>query len=79
MCFSATASFLTMGLTGAMGIAALRRGNSWQEFLSLRRHCGQLWLNLPSDPQGSASTWLTFLFLVIAEAFWPIYAPVALS
>lgn len=32
---------------------------------------------MQADPEGSVSTALTFLFLVIAEAFWPIYAPVA--
>ncbi|MEP9386755.1 DUF6629 family protein [Mesorhizobium sp. KR9-304] len=86
MCFSATASFITMGLTGAMGIAALRRSNTWQElpiasapiFFAIQQGLeGLLWLNLPVDPQGSISTWLTFLFLIAAEAFWPIYVPVA--
>jgi hypothetical protein len=38
---------------------------------------GMLWLNLPMAPDGSLSTVLTFLYLFFAEAFWPLYAPMA--
>ncbi|MCH4561442.1 DUF6629 family protein [Mesorhizobium jarvisii] len=86
MCFSATASFLTTGLTAAMGLASLRRAKTWRElplalapvFFAVQQGLeGLLWLNLPAAPDGSLSTGLAFLFLVLAEAFWPIYAPIA--
>jgi hypothetical protein len=86
MCFSATASFLTAGLTAAMGIAALRRARTWRElplamapvfFAAQQVLEGLLWLNLPTARDGSISAGLTFLFLILAESFWPIYAPIA--
>ena len=36
-----------------------------------------LWLNLPLAPDGSMSMALTLLYLFFAEAFWPLYAPIA--
>ena len=36
-----------------------------------------MWLNLQLAPDGSFSAVLTFLFLFLAEAFWPLYAPIA--
>src|SRR5581483_3260676 len=86
MCFSATASFLTAGMTGAVGIISLRKANGSRElplaatpiFFALQQSIeGLLWLNLPSAPDGPISTALTFLFLFLAEVFWPVFAPVA--
>jgi hypothetical protein len=86
MCFSAEASFVTAGITGAIGIISLVRVNEARElpfaatpllFALQQTVEGLLWLNLPSAPGGWLSTALTFLYLLFAEAFWPLYAPLA--
>ena len=87
MCFSAQASFVTAGITGAIGIVALTRINESRElpfaatpilFAFQQSIEGLLWLNLPVTPDGSISTLLTFLYLFFTEAFWPLYAPIAI-
>jgi hypothetical protein len=86
MCFSATASFTTAGLTGVVGIVALARVDRWREvplavvpiFFAIQQTLeGFLWLVLPADSQGPAATTLTLAFLLFAEVFWPVFAPVA--
>ena len=86
MCFSAPASFVTAGITGTIGIVALTRVSEPRELplaatpllFALQQSIeGLLWLNLPLAPDGSLSTVLTFLYLFFAEAFWPLYAPIA--
>ena len=87
MCFYASASFVTAGITGAIGVVALTRVNAPRELpfaatpllFALQQGIeGMLWLNLPVAPGGgSLSTALTFLYLFFAEAFWPLYAPIA--
>ena len=86
MCFSATASFVTAGLTGAVAIACLVRAGGPRDLLLAATPAvfavqqgveGLLWLTLPVAPEGSASTALTLLFLLVAEVFWPLYAPLA--
>src|SRR5689334_7720600 len=86
MCFSATASFVTAGITGAIGIVALTRVKGPREvplaatpLLFAVQQCieGLLWLSLPLAPDGSLSAALTVLYLFFAEAFWPLYAPIA--
>jgi len=86
MCFSASASFVTAAITGAIGIATLTRVNEPRElpfaaapllFAFQQAVEGLLWLNLPGAPDGSLTTVLTFLYLFFAEAFWPLYAPLA--
>jgi hypothetical protein len=86
MCFSAQASFVTAGITGAIGVIALTRVNEPRELplaatpllLALQQGIeGMLWLNLPLAPDGSMSMALTLLYLFFAEAFWPLYAPIA--
>jgi hypothetical protein len=86
MCFSATASFVTAGITGAVGIAALSWANQSREWplaatpllFALHQSIeGLLWLAIPLTPGGTISSSLTFMFLFLAEAFWPVYAPVA--
>ena len=87
MCFSAQASFVTAAITGGIGIVALTRINEPREgpfaaapllFALQQAVEGLLWLNLPSAPDGSFTTVLTFLYLLLAEAFWPFYAPFAI-
>ncbi len=86
MCFSASASFVTAGITGAIGIVVLTRVGEPRElplaatpllFAVHQAIEGLLWLNLPLSPDGSLSKTLTFLYLFYAEAFWPLYAPIA--
>lgn len=86
MCFSATASFVTAGLTGSLGIVCLSRVTEPRQlalaatpvFFALQQCVeGLLWLNLPVAPDGPGSASLTLLFLVFALVFWPVYAPFA--
>jgi hypothetical protein len=86
MCFSATASFVTAGVTGVAGIVSMCRANERRElplaatplFFAVQQSVeGLLWLTLPVAPDGTTATALAFLFLFFAEAFWPIYAPTA--
>jgi hypothetical protein len=86
MCFSATASFVTAGITGAVGIAALSRARTPREwplaavplvFATQQAIEGMLWLQLPVAPDGPSTTFLTYLYLLFAEVLWPVYAPAA--
>lgn len=86
MCFSATASFVAAGVTGVVGAIAVSRTTERRElplaavplfFAAQQSVEGLLWLTLPVAPNGPAATGLTLLFLLFAEAFWPVYAPVA--
>jgi uncharacterized protein DUF6629 len=86
MCFSASASFVTAGITGVIGVVALTRVNGPREvplaatpLLFALQQCveGSLWLSLPQAPDNSLSAPLTLLYLFFAEAFWPLYAPIA--
>lgn len=86
MCFSATASFVTAAFVGAVGIAALRRVEDWRAvplaatpivFALQQVIEGALWLTLPAAPDSAAATGLTVLYLLVAEVFWPVHAPIA--
>jgi hypothetical protein len=86
MCFSATASFVTAGVTGAIGIFSLSRVNGPRElplavtpilFALQQSTEGLLWLDLPFAPGGSIPAGLALLYLFFADVFWPIYAPIA--
>lgn len=90
MCFSATASFVTAGMTAAVGMVALSRISQGREapmaaipllFALQQALEGLLWLALPSlaegSPVGAFVTIATFLYLVMAEVFWPVYMPLA--
>ncbi len=86
MCFSATASFATAGITAAVGIAALSRTREPREwplaavplaFAVQQSIEGLLWLQLPVAPDGAISTFLTYAYLLFAEVWWPLFAPLA--
>jgi hypothetical protein len=86
MCFSATASFVTVGITAAAGIVCLTRIRGWRElplaslpllFAGQQAVEGFLWLALPVDPDGPVSSMLTLVFLLYAKVFWPAFAPMA--
>lgn len=86
MCFSATASFIAAGVTGAVGAAVVSRVSRRSElplaaiplFFAVQQAVeGLLWLTLPVAPEGAASSALTWLFILFAKVFWPFYAPLA--
>ena len=86
MCFSATASFVTAGVAGASGLAALARAHEPREWplaampilFALQQTVeGFLWLSLPSAADGAIATNLTFAFQFFALVFWPVFAPAA--
>lgn len=84
MCFSPTASFVTAGLTGVIGIVSITRVSQPRElplaatpiFFAIQQAIeGILWLSLPQAPDGPAAAGLTLLYLIFAEVLWPVYAP----
>jgi hypothetical protein len=86
MCFSATASFVTAGVTGAVGIATLMKVSRAQEiplaafpliFAAQQTAEGLLWLTLPAAPGSAVASELTQVFLILSLLFWPIFAPFA--
>jgi hypothetical protein len=86
MCFSATASFITASVTGAVGIAAILQAREAREiplaamplfFAAQQFFEGALWLTLPEAPAGTLTSIATHAFLIFALVFWPIYAPAA--
>lgn len=86
MCFSADASFVAAGATAAAGLFALTRTNGWREwplaaipliFAFQQAMEGLLWLRLAETPDGSTAAAPALLFLLLAEVFWPVYAPLA--
>jgi hypothetical protein len=86
MCFSATASFVAAAVTGGIGIAALTRLRQPREillaatpllFAAQQMIEGLLWLDLSAARETVTASTLTWLFLLIAEVFWPVYVPLA--
>ena len=86
MCFSPVASFTAAAVTAAIGVACLARTSRPRErafaamplvFAVQQVVEGFLWLTLPAVPESTAAGRLTLLFLVVAEAIWPVYAPIA--
>lgn len=84
MCFSATASFVSAAVTGAVGLAAVIRSGDAREmplatvpvFFSIQQALeGFLWLTLPIAPGGPQATLLTDGFMLFALVFWPAFAP----
>lgn len=84
MCFSPTASFITAAVTGIVGVVSMARVTHPRElplaatpilFAVQQTLEGLLWLNLPSAPNGAAASALALGFLIFAETFWPVYAP----
>jgi hypothetical protein len=87
MCFSASASFTAAAFAAAAGIVAISRHTrpgdlalaamplvfSVQQVIE-----GILWLELSSLPPGnSTQSLLGTAFLVIAQAWWPVFAPLS--
>lgn len=86
MCFSATASFVTAGVTAVIGVVSLNRVKDKREaplaatpLLFAFQQCveGLLWLELPLMPDGMAASGLVFLFLFFADVLWPVYCAIA--
>jgi len=86
MCFSSTASFVTAAATGVIGLLAVTRATSLREaplaatpiFFAVQQTLeGMLWLCPPAPLEGTLPGGLTLAYLIFAQAFWPLYAPVA--
>lgn len=86
MCFSATASFVSAGITAAVGLYTLSRTSDTSElplasmplFFAAQQFVeGSLWLTLPVAPESAASSWLSHSYLVFALVFWPLFGPFA--
>jgi hypothetical protein len=86
MCFSSTASFVTAAATSLVGLAALSRVSGWREaplaatpllFATQQGLEGALWLCPPATPGGLLPFDLTLAYLIFAESFWPLFAPIA--
>lgn len=84
MCFSATASLVTAGLTGTIGVISLTKVNHSRELLLAAMPIvfavqqgieGFLWLAIPLGPGGWNSSHWPLVFLIIAEVVWPVFAP----
>jgi hypothetical protein len=87
MCFSATASFSAAAVVGGIGVACLwqaagRRDRRMLPFALLpvlfaaqQAVEGLLWLDLARPEAGPLRPVLVHAFLIYAEVFWPIYAP----
>ncbi len=85
MCFSATASFIMAGVTGATGIACLYAVQGRREvllgafpalFAVQQAVEGGVWLSLGSSSAGACA--LTTTFVLFAEVVWPMLVPYAL-
>lgn len=86
VCFSATASFATAALTGTAGVAAVALVRDPRDlplaamplfFAAQQAVEGFLWLGLAQTLPSPATPALTHAFLVFAQVFWPVWAPVA--
>lgn len=87
MCFSATASFATAAATAAVGAATLAKARRARDlplaavplvFAAQQAVEGALWLLLGRGIGGGAAVeGLSLAFLLIAEAWWPAFLPLA--
>ena len=87
MCFSATASFASMGLLVPLGITAVRRScrngrtGLWPLALmpvsfGLQQALeGVVWLGINQGPMSALPRMAALLYLFFALAFWPIWIP----
>ena len=85
MCFSPSSSFIASSVLSLVGIAALKRTKeralkflsalpfvfALQQFLE-----GFVWLQIESKAT-SVSSWMVWLFLFIAQVFWPLWIPLS--
>lgn len=86
MCFSAVASFMAAGITGAVGVATVSKVRHPSElplaaipllFAVQQFGEGLLWLALAESPTGEAAMRLTTVFRLFAGGLWPALAPAA--
>jgi hypothetical protein len=86
MCFSATASLVSAGMVGAIGVVAVRSTRTPAElplacipllFAAQQAAEGGLWLALEHGDAGPWPWLFTQVFLAFALVIWPVYAPVA--
>jgi hypothetical protein len=86
MCFSATASFVTAGITGAIGLATITQPRAFRQaplaaiplLFSVQQAVeGMLWLTLADAGGSGLPSLLTYVYLSFALAFWPVFAPLS--
>ena len=86
MCFSATASFTAAAVTGALGLFAIARTRHVRDlplaatpvlFAAQQATEGLIWLRMPMEPHATMGGPLVLAYLIFAQVFWPLYAPVA--
>lgn len=86
MCFSATASFVTAAVTGAIGVVTLSRVAAPRRlplaampiiFAVQQLLEGSLWLTLVTQTGSPFASSSTFLFLILAQVWWPVFVPIA--
>jgi len=86
MCFSPAASFTAAAVTGSLGLIALSRTRERRDLLLAAtpvlfavQQCleGLIWLRMPMEAHGSVSGPLVLGYLVFAQGFWPVFAPLA--
>lgn len=86
MCFSAEASFVAAGVTAAAGAAALSLTHKREDwplaamplFFAVQQTAeGFLWRDLSAPSVSSSPEVWTYIFLMFALVFWPVYAPLS--
>lgn len=89
MCFSATASFTAVAVTGSIGALTLRSAAGKLDyqvlpfasfpllFAAQQLTEGFLWLDLAGPEPGVLRSILIHAFQGYAEVFWPVFAPLA--
>jgi hypothetical protein len=86
MCFSAEASFAGGVIISAIGIATMREVHKPSQlifacipiFFGIQQIAeGVLWLTLPNPEYIQVQKIATYIFLFMAEVFWPVMVPVA--
>lgn len=79
---------MTAAFTGVAGFAAITRAESRQQILlaavplifSIQQSLeGLLWLTLPNQPDGPATSLLVSAFLLFAKVVWPVLIPLAVT
>ncbi len=87
MCFSPAASFTAAAVTAALGLIAISRGKTLRDlplaatpvlFAAQQGVEGFIWLRMPMTPHATLTGPLVLAYLIIAQAFWPIFSPVAM-
>jgi hypothetical protein len=87
MCFSPAASFTAAAVTAALGLIAISRAKTPRDlplavtpvlFAIQQAVEGVIWLRMPVTPHATLTGPLVLAYLIFAQAFWPIFSPLAM-